>query len=69
MSYTTYSQLSVIQKINFKTWCIHYTNKHYGGRFSPNWTPMSVDGIVMNLKLMPFQYTAPYSIKNIQYGK
>lgn len=56
-----YSQLSIIQKINFKSYCLHYTLRNFGSR-TANYHLMSVDGIVADLKLLPYQYTAPYTL-------
>jgi hypothetical protein len=57
-----YSDLSIIEKINFKSYCIHYRITHFkiNGFVPYHFGLMSVDGIVMNLLLHKFEFDRTY---------
>lgn len=61
-----YSQLNADQKINFKSFCVAQRFALYGtGGFTPLWHPMTVDGVIMNRLLFPYQFAKPYRIGDI----
>lgn len=62
-----YSQLNIIQAINFKSWCVAQTFALYGERgFTQHWMPISCDGIILDLQLHEYQYNRPYKKGDIK---
>lgn len=56
-----YSELSILEKINFKSYCVAYRYMLYGNDgFTPMWYCMTVDGIALDLRLTPYQYNKTY---------
>lgn len=56
-----YTQLTAVQKANFKSFCVAQRFALYGeGGFTPLWYPMTVDGVLMNRPLFPYQFDRPY---------
>lgn len=66
----SYSNLSISEKINFKSFCVAQRYALYGNTgFTPLWFAMNVDGITMDVSLLPHQYERPYIKGDIKYKK
>lgn len=58
-----YRKLSIIEKINFKSWVIANRLAHWGkDGITPMFHVMSYDGISLQMPLRTWQYSKPRSI-------
>lgn len=61
-----YSQLTAGQKANFRSFCVAQRFALYGIRgFNLGWHAMTVDGVLMNRPLFPYQFDRPYKMGDI----
>jgi hypothetical protein len=62
-----YSQLTATQKANFKSFCVAQRFAIYGsyGFVGQLWHAMTVDGVIMDRPLFPYQFNRPYKMGDI----
>lgn len=68
-----YSQLNIIQAINFKSWCVAQRFALYGDVYNKVfigvWNPITCDGIIMDLQLHEYQYNRPYKMGDYRINR